>query len=195
MPIYGLTGGIASGKTVALQIFDKHGVDTIDADELARLVIERGTEGARILEEAIGEQYFYDGALDRRLLREDMYQFPSLKQTVESIVHPLVRDALDKWIKKSSKSPYRILCSPLLIETNQHVTLDGVIVIDTPESIQLERGARRDSCAKDAFQKIITAQLPRHARLEHATLVVDNSGDFRSLFQQIHILHEKLSHD
>ena len=63
MPKYGLTGGIASGKTVALQIFNEYGVDTIDTDELARLVIDRGTEGARKLEKAIGEQYFFDGAL------------------------------------------------------------------------------------------------------------------------------------
>ena len=84
MPKYGLTGGIASGKTVALQIFNDFGVDTIDTDELARLVIDRGTEGARKLEEAIGEQYFFDGALERQRLREDMYQSPALKKTVES---------------------------------------------------------------------------------------------------------------
>ena len=101
MPKYGLTGGIASGKTVALQIFNEYGVDTIDTDELARLVIDRGTEGARNLEEAIGEQYFFDGALERQRLREDMYQSPALKKTVESIIHPLVRDALDQWMRKT----------------------------------------------------------------------------------------------
>ncbi len=195
MPIYGLTGGIASGKTIALQIFNQYGVDTIDTDELARLVIDRGTEGARNLAEAIGDQYFFDGALDRQRLREDIYQSPALKQTVESVIHPLVRDALDQWIRKGSKSPYQILCSPLLIETKQHETLDGVIVIDTPEPIQLARGVRRDSCSEDTLQKIIDSQLPRHARLENATFVVDNSGDLKSLAQQIHTLHENLRHD
>jgi len=195
MPIYGLTGGIASGKTIALQIFSEYGVDTIDTDELARSVIDRGTEGARNLAEAIGDQYFFDGALDRQRLREDMYQSPALKQTVESVIHPLVRDALDQWIRKGSKSPYQILCSPLLIETKQHETLDGVIVIDTPEPIQIARGVRRDSCSEDTLQKIIASQLPRHARLENATFVVDNSGDVKSLAQQIHTLHENLSHD
>ncbi len=194
MPKYGLTGGIASGKTVALQIFDEYGVDTIDTDELARLVIDRGTEGARKLKEAIGESYFFDGALDRQRLREDMYQSPALKKTVESIIHPLVRNALDQWMRKDSKSPYQILCSPLLIETNQHETLDGVIIVDTPESIQLARGIGRDSCSEDTMQKIIAAQLSRHARLKHATFVIDNSGDLGSLAQQIHVLHEKLSH-
>lgn len=195
MPKYGLTGGIASGKTVALQIFNEYGVDTIDTDELARLVIDRGTEGARNLEEAIGEQYFFDGALERQRLREDMYQSPALKKTVESIIHPLVRDALDQWMRKDSKSPYQILCSPLLIETQQHEILDGVIVVDTPESVQLARGVLRDSCSEATIQKIIAAQLPRHTRLKHATFVIDNSGDLRSLAQQIHTLHEKLSHD
>ena len=195
MPIYGLTGGIASGKTIALQIFNEYGVETIDTDELARLVINPGTEGARNLAEAIGDQYFFGGALDRQRLREDMYQSPALKQMVESVIHPLVRDALDQWIRGGSKSPYQILCSPLLIETKQHETLDGVIVIDTPEPIQIARGVRRDSCSEDTLQKIIASQLPRHARLENATFVVDNSGDLKSLAQQIHTLHENLSHD
>ena len=194
MPKYGLTGGIASGKTVALQIFNEYGVDTIDTDELARLVIDRGTEGARKLREAIGEQYFFDGALERQRLREDMYQSPALKKTVESIIHPLVRNALDQWMRKDSKSPYQILCSPLLIETKQHETLDGVIIVDTPESIQLARGIGRDSCSEDTIQKIIAAQLSRHARHKHATFVIDNSGDLGSLAQQIHTLHKKLSH-
>ena len=78
MSKYGLTGGIASGKTIALQIFNEYGVDTIDTDELARLVINRGTEGARNLEEAIGERYFFDGALERQRLREDMYHLSTL---------------------------------------------------------------------------------------------------------------------
>ena len=194
MPKYGLTGGIASGKTVALEIFNEYGVDTIDTDELARLVIDRGTEGARKLKEAIGEHYFFDGALDRQRLREDMYQSPALKKTVESIIHPLVRNALDQWMRKDSKSPYQILCSPLLIETNQHETLDGVIIVDTPESIQLARGIGRDSCSEDTIQKIIAAQLSRHGRLKHATFVIDNSGDLGSLARQIHTLHKKLSH-
>lgn len=194
MPKYGLTGGIASGKTVALQIFNEYGVDTIDTDELARLVIDRGTEGARKLREAIGEQYFFDGALERQRLREDMYQSPALKKTVESIIHPLVRNALDQWMKKDSKSPYQILCSPLLIETKQHEALDGVIIVDTPESIQLARATGRDSCSEDTIQKIIAAQLSRHGRLKHATFVIDNSGDLGSLARQIHTLHKKLSH-
>ena len=195
MPKYGLTGGIASGKTVALQIFKEYGVDTIDTDELARLVIDRGTEGARNLEEAIGEHYFFDGTLKRQRLRDDMYQSPALKKTVESIIHPLVRDALDQWMTKDSKSHYQILCSPLLIETKQHEILDGVIVVDAPESVQLTRSVRRDSCSEATIQKIIASQLPRHTRLKYATFVIDNSGDLRSLAQQIHILHEKLSHD
>ena len=123
-----------------------------------------------------------------------MYQSPALKKTVESIIHPLVRNALDQWMRKDSKSPYQILCSPLLIETNQHETLDGVIIVDTPESIQLARGIGRDSCSEDTIQKIIAAQLSRHARLKHANFVIDNSGDLGSLARQIHILHEKLSH-
>lgn len=194
-PVYGLTGGIASGKSTVLEQFAVLGIDTLDTDQLARDVIAKGTPGALALEAAIGSEYFSNGSLDRALLRSQMYESSELKQTVESIIHPLVRDAVKQWLNQEASSSYRILCSPLLIETNQHESLDGVIVIDTPEKDQLLRGSKRDAQSKDTMQHIINAQLPRQARLSYATFVIDNSGDLESLTQQIQTLHERLSHD
>ena len=194
-PVYGLTGGIASGKSTVLEQFAALGIDTLDTDQLARDVIAQGTPGAQELEAAIGSEYFPSGHLDRVLLRSRIYESPALKQTVESIIHPLVRIAVNQWLNQESQSPYRILCSPLLIETKQHESLDGVIVVDVPESDQLLRGAARDTQSKETIQHIIDEQLPRAARLGNATFVIDNSGDLESLTQQIQTLHEKLSHD
>ena len=194
-PVYGLTGGIASGKSTILEQLAALDIDILDTDQLARDVIAPGTPGAQELEAAIGSQYFPGGHLDRVLLRSRIYESPALKQTVESIIHPLVRIAVNQWLNQESQSPYRILCSPLLIETKQHESLDGIIVVDVPESDQLLRGAARDTLSKETIQHIIDVQLPRDARLGNATFVIDNSGDLESLTQQIQTLHEKLSHD
>ncbi len=194
-PVYGLTGGIASGKSTVLAQLAALGIETLDTDQLARDVIAQGTSGALQLETAIGSEYFEDGCLDRARLRSDMYQSAHLKKTVEGIIHPLVRNAVNQWLDQRSGSPYRILCSPLLIETNQHAILDGVIVIDAPESEQLKRGIQRDAKSKETIQNIIDAQISRQARLVHASFVIDNSGGLDSLTQQIQTLHEKLSHD
>ena len=189
------TGGIATGKSTVLEQFAAFGIDTLDTDQLARDVIAQGTLGASQLETAIGSDYFRDGRLDRALLRSDMYESPTLKKTVEAIIHPLVSDAVNQWLNQQSRTPYRIVCSPLLIETNQHEMLDGVIVVDAPESEQLKRGAERDSKSRDTIQYILDAQISRQARLSHATFVIDNSGGIDSLTQQIQTLHEKLSRD
>ena len=194
-PVYGLTGGIASGKSTVLEQFAALGIETLDTDQLARDVIAQGTSGALQLETAIGSEYFQDGCLDRARLRSDIYQSAHLKKTVEAIIHPLVRNAVDQWLNQQSRSPYRILCSPLLIETNQHVMLDGVIVIDAPESEQLKRGTERDAKSKETIQNIIDAQISRHARLGHASFVINNSGGLDSLTQQVQTLHRKLNYD
>ncbi|MDB3998658.1 dephospho-CoA kinase, partial [Litorivicinus sp.] len=104
-PVYGLTGGIASGKSTVLELFDQLGIETRDTDQLARQGVDPGSPGAHALEQAIGSQYFVDGTLNRRLLRQDMYQSTSLKQQVESVVHPLVRAAITAWIASDTNSP------------------------------------------------------------------------------------------
>lgn len=194
-PVYGLTGGIASGKSTVLELFDQLGIETRDTDQLARQVVDPGSPGAQALEQAIGSKYFTDGVLNRRLLRQEMYQSISLKQKVESVVHPLVRAAVTAWIAGDTSSPYRILCSPLLIETEQHEALNGVIVVDAPETHQLTRGAQRDNNSTTRIQQIIDSQLPRLFRLEHASYVIDNSNDLTSLTNQVKALHETLIHD
>lgn len=193
--VYGLTGGIASGKSTVLELFTRLGIETHDTDQLARQVIDPGSPGIQVLERVIGSKYFMDGALNRQLLRQEMYESPSLKQKVESVVHPLVRAAVNAWVASDTDSPYRILCSPLLIETQQHEILDGVIVVDAPETCQLIRGAQRDNNSTACIQQIIDTQLPSFVRLKHATFVIDNSNDLKSLTNQVNALHETLKND
>ena len=191
-PVYGLTGGIASGKSTALTKFKNLGVETLDTDELARAVIANGSLGKQELERIIGSQFFESGVLNRSRLRDEMYKNPDLKEAVERVIHPRVHAKVIGWFGQSSQSPYRVMCSPLLLETDQHKTLDGVIVVDVLETTQETRGAARDVESVEQVRQIIQAQLSRKERLSHADFIIDNSKDLESLYEQIFELHEQL---
>jgi len=191
-PIYGLTGGIASGKTTALQTFQDLGIDTIDADHVARLVIAPASEGAKALEQAIGADFFDAGSLDRSKLRDAMYLDSELKRAVEAVIHPRVKAQIAAWKAQSTDAPYRILCSPLLLETGQDAELDGVIVIDTDPSLQIDRAAARDRRGREDIAKIIANQWSRVDRLAKADHVVDNAGTTAQFQHNILALHERL---
>lgn len=193
--VFGLTGGIASGKSTALEAFAQLGVDTIDADHIARAVVAPGSAGAEALRTAIGDQYFKDDALDRSALRAALYGDPVLKQTVESIIHPRVKIALDRWKAEPSEAPYKILCSPLLFESGQHASLDGVIVIDVPPELQVSRASLRDAQRPEAIQAIIDQQLDRTRRLAQATHILNNDGTPDELIQQVIALDKVLRRD
>ena len=191
-PVYGLTGGIASGKSTTLTTFQNLGIETLDTDELARVVIATGSPGRQELEKIIGSQFFESGVLNRSRLKEEIYNNPYLKETVERVIHPRIQSKVSHWLGQSSHSPYRIICSPLLLETDQHKTLDGVIVVDVPETTQETRGAARDLESVVQVRKIIQAQLSRKERLSHADFIIDNSEDLESLYVRIFELHEQL---
>lgn len=191
LPTYGLTGGIASGKSQALFYFAELGIPTCDTDQVARDVIAPGTPGERALRAALGPQFFSNDELDRGRLRKALFAQPSLKQVVESIIHPRVRDAVTAWQNTPKQAPYQILCSPLLLETKPR-DLRGVIVVDLPESEQLSRGAQRDGTRPEDIAQIMAAQIDRATRLAKADFILDNSGTRDALREQVQALHLKL---
>lgn len=191
-PTYGLTGGIASGKSTALALFQQLGIPTIDADDIARMVVAPGTEGQAALKAAIGDEFFTEEILDRRKLRDAMYLDDSLKQAVESVVHPRVKAHIAAWKTRPVDAPYRILCSPLLLETQQDANLDGVIVIDTDPEQQVQRAAQRDRRSREEIAAILKHQMTREERLAKATFVLDNSGSTTQFKRHIAALHKRL---
>jgi dephospho-CoA kinase len=195
MKTYGLTGGIASGKSTALRVFQDLGVEILDTDQLARDVIAPGTEGALALEDAIGASYFVDGALDRKALRAALYTDSDLKQTVEAIVHPRVAAAVTEWRQTDSDAPYRLLCSPLLLETSSQTAVDAVIILDVPTDLQVVRATTRDDQSVEQVEAIIAAQINRADRLAHADFILDNTGTEADLATRIHNLHRTLLND
>jgi len=190
--IVGLTGGIGSGKSTVAEAFRQLGIDTVDADQASRKVVEPGMPAlAAIAEHFGGEIIQSDGNLDRAALRQIIFTDPVQKQWLESLLHPLIRDWIVQQLQASS-SPYVILESPLLFETDQYQLVDKTVLVDVPVELQIERACARDDNQADQIQRIIDAQLPRQEKLSRADLVLDNSPPLDSLAQRVAALHETL---
>lgn len=190
--IVGLTGGIGSGKSTVAEAFRQLGIDTVDADQASRKVVEPGMPAlAAIAEHFGGEIIQSDGNLDRAVLRQIIFTDPVQKQWLESLLHPLIRDWIVQQLQAST-SPYVILESPLLFETDQYQLVDKTVLVDVPVELQIERACARDDNQADQIQRIIDAQLPRQEKLSRADLVLDNSPPLDSLAQRVAALHKTL---
>ena len=187
----GLTGGIASGKSVVADMFADLGAPVIDTDVVARQVVAPGEAGLTAVVEAFGSGILNEeGALDRAALRQQVFADHHARRRLEAILHPLIRtrtlaqlEALD--------SPYALVAVPLLVETGFAALVDRVLVVDCPRSAQLARLMARDEHTQEDAARIIAAQTSREARLEAADDVIDNSGDLSATQTQVRELHER----
>lgn len=191
MLVIGLTGGIGSGKTTVANEFAKLGVTLIDADLLAREVVEPGTPalakiaikfGADILEN--------DGNLNRAKLRQIVFANQEYKLWLEQLLHPLIRELMLARIE-SATSPYCILVSPLLLETDQSALVQRVLVIDVSPQTQLSRTLQRDNSDPETIKAIMAAQISRDIRLDQADDVITNDGSTDELNSKILDLHSQ----
>ncbi|NCF18554.1 MAG: dephospho-CoA kinase [Haliea sp.] len=189
--IVGITGGIGSGKSAVTERFEKLGITVVDADLAARVVVEPGRPAlAAIAEHFGGEIIQSDGSLDRAALRQRVFADEAERLWLEQLTHPLIgREILEQM--EASGSPYTILSSPLLLETSQRELADCVVVVDVPESIQLERTIQRDSNDEAQVRRIMAAQMGRDERLEKADIVIDNSRSLAELDDAVDELHKE----
>jgi len=179
MLVIGLTGGIASGKSLASARFAELGAPVIDADLLAREVVQPGTPGLASLVERFGSDMLAaDGSLDRVRLRRRVFAGDADRQALNAILHPLIRTLSERRLVAAADSgaPYAIYAVPLLVETAQQDRFDRIVVVDVPESLQLSRLVQRDGIDTDTAQRMIDAQADRQARLAVADEVIDNTG-------------------
>ncbi|QEW07441.1 dephospho-CoA kinase [Nitrincola iocasae] len=189
----GLTGGIGSGKSAASRLFEQLGVAVIDADQVARDVVEPGEPALVAIQTEFGAEALDDaGQLNRRWLRQQVFDHPDKRRWLEALLHPLIRRQILNWLASHQQDDYVILSSPLLLETDQHQLTQAVVVVDLPEDIQLERSCQRDGMTAAAASKIIAAQMPRQQRVESADFILDNSGNLASLEAQVALLHQQL---
>ncbi len=192
MFVVGITGGIGSGKSAVTSFIENRGINIVDADIVARQVVEPGSNALKQIEDHFGPDIIsIDGSLDRAALRKIVFKAPEERQWLESLLHPLIRETILEQLTES-KSPYAILSSPLLLETNQHELVDHIVVVDVPEETQIQRTTRRDDNSIEQVKAIISAQMPRPERLKHADSVISNDGDLLSLEQKVTKLHQQL---
>lgn len=188
----GITGGIGSGKSALTDRLADRGIEIVDADVVARRVVEPGTPALAAIAEHFGAPILQDdGALDRAALRAIVFNAPHERRWLESLTHPLIGEQLTADLARAT-SPYVVLSSPLLLEGSQRNLVDHVVVVDLPETLQLHRTAARDNNPPELVEKIMAAQLTRDRRLALADTVIDNSGDLATLDHQAEELHRKL---
>ena len=189
--IIGLTGGIGSGKTAVSDSFEALGIDVVDADIASRVVVQKGKPCLLKIAQHFGEDILTKEAeLDRAKLREIIFKSGEEKNWLESLLHPAIANQIQDELN-ASKSPYTILVSPLLLETNQKDFCSKVLAVDVPVETQVERTLKRDGVSKEQVQAIINSQISRNDRLNLADEVIVNDGTLEDLEIAVKILHEK----
>ena len=188
--IIGLTGGIGSGKSAAANFFQNEGITVIDADDLAREVIEPNTTGFESILDYFGSKILdSNGLIDRACLRKEVFDDYEKKKVLESIIHPLVRDLMASRIA-TSHSSYSIVVVPLIFETNSMSNYNRILVIDCDPTLQLERATLRDNNSKEQIQKIIDIQCSREERLSIANDVIPNNDSLDDLRTRSLTMHK-----
>jgi dephospho-CoA kinase len=191
----GLTGGIASGKSAAAAEFARLGATVVDADEAARIVTAPGAPALKELAELLpDEPLVVRGALDRRRLRELLFQDGDLRQRVEAILHPRIAARLKAGIAAATGN-YVIVAIPLLAETGASELVDRDLVVDCPEEIQIRRLMQRDGETEAAARRMLAAQASREERLALADDVIDNGGSLADLRAAVEQLHRQYQSD
>ena len=189
--ILGLTGGIGTGKSSVAAEFKNLGICIVNADEGSRAVVEPGKPALSKIASQFGDQIILsDGSLDRAALREIIFNNANKKQWLEELLHPIIRDWIVEHLNDSD-SPYVILESPLLLETDQHELVDITLLIDLPVELQLERAGARDANNSKQIQRIIDSQMSREQKISKADWIFDNSGEKAMISLRVNQLHEK----
>ena len=189
--VIGVTGGIGTGKSAVCELFARHGVETIDADVIAREVVTPGEPALREIVDIFGASILTDdGILDRKKLRALVFQDAARRQQLEAILHPRIRDRMSSRLAQQT-GDYCLLCVPLLLETGESPEVDRVLVVDSSPEKQRERASARDGTLPEEVERIIQAQMPREQRLAKADDIIDNEGDLEHLGKQVQLLHEK----
>lgn len=188
----GVTGGIGSGKSALTDRLASRGIDIVDADVVAREVVDIGSPALDAIAVRFGKQILLEnGALDRAALRKIVFEDPEQRQWLEALTHPLIGKSIAAQLA-ASDGPYVILSSPLLLEGSQKSFVGHVVVVDVSEETQLQRTMSRDNNNEELVRSIMAAQLPREKRRSQADTIIDNSGTLSELHDAADALHQKL---
>ncbi|MGB6976158.1 MAG: dephospho-CoA kinase [Gammaproteobacteria bacterium] len=185
----GLTGGLASGKTTVANYFSELGITIIDTDQIAREVVQPDTAAYQQIVKRFGNKIVKsDGSLDRSQLRTIIFNKSKERHWLENLLHPLIREEAQRRLPLVT-SPYCILVIPLLVETSPNPLVDRILVVDTPEYLQIARAQQRDHMNIEQILLILRAQANRQQRLAMADDIIYNDNDLKRVKQQVAELH------
>ncbi|NIY48029.1 dephospho-CoA kinase [Cedecea colo] len=186
-----LTGGIGSGKSTVANSFSRLGVTVVDADVIARQVVEPGQAALNAISERFGKEILLpDGSLNRRILREKIFSFPAEKRWLNSLLHPLIHHRTQTEIG-NALSPYVLWVVPLLVENQLQQKADRVLVVDVSPEIQIARTIERDNVSRQHAEQILAAQATREERLAVADDVINNDGSPERVAAHVDRLHRQ----
>ena len=188
----GLTGGIASGKSIVANLFSSFGVSVIDADKISHYLTTKNKPAFEEILEHLGEDILgNDGELDRKKLRTIIFNNKTLKNDLEHIIHPKVSEAINKEIQESY-DPYVIIMVPLLIETGYSKFVNRILVVDCTLDTQIKRLIKRDHETFESAERIISQQIGQKHRIKMAHDVIDNDMDItiEDLENRVEELHQ-----
>ncbi|OON39937.1 dephospho-CoA kinase [Izhakiella australiensis] len=186
-----LTGGIGSGKSTIAKAFGSLGIEWIDADDVARQVVEPGSPALAEIAQRFGPAILQpDGALDRRALRQRIFSEPDSKLWLSNLLHPLIQQQTQRQLDQM-RSPWRLWVVPLLVENQLQYRANRVLVVDVSREIQLSRAMARDGMTQEQAENILAAQASRNQRLAVADDIIDNSGTPESVLPRVAELNQR----
>lgn len=193
---YGLTGGLGTGKSTVADLIRSHGIPVIDADRLAREVVEKGSIGLQRITQAFGPGVLNpQGQLDRAKMSEVVFSNPQKLLQLESIIHPLVQEAVQQqknWLKDQD-CPWAVYDVPLLFEKNLKNQFDGVITVIASESQQYARVKKRNGWNDEEILKRLSAQVPLTEKIKQSDYIIENQGSLQELEKKVASLVQLLN--
>ena len=190
--IIGLAGGIGSGKSTVTKYFNELGIQSVDADDVARLVVKPNSDCLKKIHLRYGNDILLnDGTLNRKVLREIIFDQPKEREWLEALTHPVIRQEIMAQLNAAT-SRYVLLVHPLLFETKQDTLCKWVIAIDVPREIQIQRIISRDNVSQDSAEKILVTQLANNERIKRADFVLENAGNIADMNAKVLKLHQKI---
>ncbi len=188
MVVAGLTGGIATGKSTVAEAFASFGAEVIDADKIAREVVQKEMPAWRLIREHFGHEVFLDdGQIDRESLGSIIFDDAQKKALLNRIVHPAVFEEIERRLRglRPEECGKVVVCDvPLLIETGMYRDFEEVILVYVPHTFQVERLMSRDGISREAALKKVNSQMPIEEKRQYATIIIDNSGSRKETFEQ-----------
>ncbi|WP_430283579.1 dephospho-CoA kinase [Pseudoalteromonas sp.] len=189
--VLGLTGGIGSGKSAVSAMFEEFGIQVVDADIVAREVVEPGSLGLKKITEHFGDEILTsNGTLDRAKLRAIIFADESQKQWLNNLLHPLIRETMLSQLKLAT-SHYVILVAPLLFENGLEKYCNHTLLIDVPVVVQITRTTARDNVSVELAKQIIASQMSRSDKQQKAADILDNNRPLIEVKADVQKLHKK----